>query len=146
MSQRVAATRQTLFTVDRRAVRCRGVGARGEHHSFVPIGQVSETVFELRTANTWNPLLAFVLLVLGLAQGVLDTPTPLFWAIGLPMAVLGALLLAFHLMAKSIVRLGVYTRAGHFHGIRVRANKDQVEQLRRASTHLDTLIENGPAT
>ena len=142
-SQRLATSGQTLFTVDRRAARCRSVGARGEQHAFIPLGEVSETVFELRRSSMWNPLLALILLVLGLSQGLIAEPSTLYWAIGLPVSVIGALLLAFHLMAKSVVKLGVITGTGRFHGVHVRADKDQVETLRRASTHLDALVENG---
>jgi hypothetical protein len=145
-SRHLGASEQTLFTVDRRAVRCRGVSARGEQHAFIPLGDVSETVFELRQSSMWNPLLALMLLVLGLSQGLLAEPSSLYWLIGLPMSVLGGLLLAFHLMSRSVVKVGVITGTGRFHGISVRANKDQVESLRRASTHLDTLVENGQVT
>ena len=141
-SQRMAASGQTLFTADRRAVRRRSVGARGEHHTFIPLMEVSETVFELRRSSMWNPLLALLLMVLGLSQGLVAAPSALYWAIGLPVSLVGALILAYHLMSKSVVRLGVITSAGRFHGIHVRADDDQLEALRRASTHLDALVEN----
>ena len=56
-----------------------------------------------------NPLRALALLVRGLSQGLVAEPATLYWAIGLPVSLVGALILAYHLMSKSVVRLGVIT-------------------------------------